>query len=77
MKAVETYRWRVRWLGRWTVTKYHASEADVRIEHPEAEVLPGTLIVREVPETAAERAALVADISLSGAQYAPGQGPRR
>jgi hypothetical protein len=51
MKRVDTYRWRVQWLGRWTTTRHHASEADIRQDHPEAMAIPGTLIVREVPET--------------------------
>lgn len=63
MKRIETYRWRTRWAGRWTITRYHASEADIRVEHPEAERVPGTLIVREVPETEEELAAAAAAMS--------------
>ena len=58
MKTVETYRWRVRWIKRWTTTSFHMSEADIRVEHPEAERVEGTLIIRQEPETAEDHIAL-------------------
>jgi hypothetical protein len=57
MKREEHHRWRIRWAGKWKTTSYHCTEADIRVEHPEAECVEGTLIVREVPETEEERAA--------------------
>lgn len=56
MKRVETYRWRVQWVGKWKTTRHHASEEDIRVEHPEAQRVDGTLIVRMLPETESERA---------------------
>ena len=67
MKRVETYRWRVLWLGKSTVTRYHATEADIRVEHPEAVPVLDTLIVRELPETDEERAQV-----LGRSGYGPG-----
>jgi hypothetical protein len=75
MRRVETYRWRIQWLGRWTTTRHHACEGDIKVEHPEATPVPGTLIVREVPETEEEYAQQVARISFGAvATPAPGIG---
>jgi hypothetical protein len=57
MKTIQTYRWRVPWLGKWTTTRHHASAEQIRIEHPEAQRVDNTLIERQVPETDGERAA--------------------
>jgi hypothetical protein len=57
MKHIEQHRWRILWAGKWKTTSYHASEEDIRVEHPEAEQVEGTLRVLEVPETDGERAA--------------------
>jgi hypothetical protein len=54
MKQVEKWTWRIRWAGRWTTTRIHYTEAEVRREHPEAERLPETRIVVDLPETEAE-----------------------
>jgi hypothetical protein len=67
MKRVETYRWRVLWLGKWTTTRHQSSEEDIRFEHPEATPVRDTLIVREIPETDEERAQM-----LSSSGYGPG-----
>jgi len=78
MRQVETYRWRVQWLGRWTTTRHHTSEEDIRVEHPEAVAVPGSLIVLEVPETDDEREALNARITFGRvATPAPGMPPLR
>jgi len=53
MKTIQTYSWRVQWLGKWT-TRHHAEEAEIRIEHPEAVPVLTTLIELQVPETKAE-----------------------
>ena len=55
MKTEETHRWRINWLGREVTTRYQATEAHIRIEHPEAVKVSGTLVVRQVPETDEER----------------------
>lgn len=55
MKTESTYRWRVQdGAGRWYTTRWNATEADIRREHPEAMALPHTRIERQVPETADE-----------------------
>ena len=36
MQTVEKWRWRIRWAGRWTSTRIHQTEAEIRAEHPEA-----------------------------------------
>jgi len=51
MKTVETYRWRYLERGRWKTTTFHCTWDDIRGENPEAEPVPGTLIVRHEPET--------------------------
>ena len=55
MKTIQTYRWRVLWLGKWTTTRHHAEEEQIRIEHPEAIRVESTLIEHQVPETNDER----------------------
>jgi len=54
MKTIQTYRWRVLWIGKWVTTRHHAEEAQIRIEHPEATPILSTLIELQVPETKAE-----------------------
>lgn len=58
MKTVETYRWRVIWIKRWITTSFHMSEADIRVEHPEAVRVEGTLVVRHEAESAEESRSL-------------------
>lgn len=58
MKTVETYRWRVLWIKRWITTSFHMSEADIRVEHPEAVRVEGTCIMRQEPETVEDHIAL-------------------
>lgn len=50
MKTVEKYLWRIRWAGRWTTTRVHFTEAEIRREHPEAERVDASRILAEVPE---------------------------
>ncbi len=57
MKQIEKWRWRIRWTGRMTTTRAHFTEAEIRVENPEAVRVEGTRVVVEVPETEAERAA--------------------
>jgi hypothetical protein len=54
MKRVELYRWRHAWAGRWITTSYQCTEEEIRMEHPEAERVEGTLQVRWLPETREE-----------------------
>ena len=52
MKLVECWRWRFRdpKSGRMCRTMYALSAAEAK-KLPEAEAIPGTLILREVPES--------------------------
>jgi hypothetical protein len=54
MKQVEKWKWRIRWAGRWTTTRIHFTEAEVRREHPEAEKIASSLVQVDLPETDAE-----------------------
>lgn len=56
MKEEIRYQWRIKWSGHWTTTRHHATEEQIRIEHPEAERLDHTRNVLMVPETAEESA---------------------
>lgn len=57
MQRIEKYRWKIRWAGRWTTTRVHFTEAEIRREHPEAERDDATRIVVELPDTDEERSA--------------------
>jgi hypothetical protein len=57
MKTVEKWLWRIRWTGRWTTTRVHFTEAEIRREHPEAERVDGSRILVDVPDTEEERQA--------------------
>jgi hypothetical protein len=66
MRPEEHHRWRCRGpSGKTYTTRFHCTEEQIRIEHPEAERVEGTLIVREVPETAEEQAAAMKATSSS------------
>lgn len=55
MKTEITHRWRVQdGRGRWYTTRWNATEADIRRQHPEAVALAHTRTERQVPETADE-----------------------
>jgi len=60
MKHENTYCWSVIDRGKRRPTLAHLTEAEVRRDYPEGEPQPiqGTLVVREVPETAEEVLAL-------------------
>ncbi len=51
MKTETTYLWRIKWAGRWTNTKYHCTEEQIRKEHPEAVCQVESKRVQQVPET--------------------------
>lgn len=54
MKEVIRYRWRTLWLGKWGVTRYHATEEEIRKTNPEAVKLEHTREVILVAETSEE-----------------------
>ena len=52
MQHVTLYFWRVRDAqGRWVTTRHRATEAQIRLSHPEAECLGGESLTIELPET--------------------------
>lgn len=51
-----TYRWKVKWLGKWVTTRYHATESAIRSEHPEAMPVEHTRSERHIPESKVEMA---------------------
>lgn len=54
MKTEELWRWPIKWTGKWTTTRHHATEAQIRKEHPEATRVEGTRIEQQIPETPEE-----------------------
>ncbi len=57
MQQIEKWRWKIRWGGRWTSTRIHYTEEQIRREHPEARKIQESRLVVDVPETPAEIAA--------------------
>ena len=51
MKTEELWRWRVKWVGKWTTTRFDATEEQIRAQHPDAIRVDGTRKLRQVPET--------------------------
>lgn len=68
MKQEITYRWRIQWAGKWTTTRHHCTEDQIRKEHPEAVCLVESKRVDMVPETDAELRELQRANSTSGFQ---------
>jgi len=66
MRREEQYRWRCRtpW-GKSFTTRHHCTWDMIREEHPEAEAVEGSLIVRLVPESPDEIAAAMRASSTS------------
>jgi hypothetical protein len=54
MKCIETYRWKRLWNGNMSATRHHCTEVEIRKNNPEAVRIEGTLILREIPESADE-----------------------
>lgn len=54
MRYVEKWLWKIRWAGRLTTTRVHFTEAEIRVEHPDAVRVDGSRIVAELPQTEAE-----------------------
>ncbi|MBE7416708.1 MAG: hypothetical protein HS128_02985 [Ideonella sp.] len=57
MRTEHLYRWRIQWGGGWVTTRHRWTEGHIRREHPEAQRVDGSLELREVPESPAEREA--------------------
>jgi hypothetical protein len=68
MQTVEKWLWRIRWAGRWTTTRVHFTEPEIRREHPEATKIEGSRVLVELPETEAE---------IQGSQRKPSPGITR
>jgi hypothetical protein len=57
MKQLELWRWRVRGVGgKVHTTRYVMTEEEALQRHPGAQRAPGTLELRDVPQTPAEMA---------------------
>jgi hypothetical protein len=54
MRQVEKWLWRIRWGGRWTTTRSHRTEEEIRVEHPEATKIEASRVVVDLPATEAE-----------------------
>lgn len=54
MRTEETFIWRVKWIGKWSNTRFHCTEEFIRKEHPEAVKVEGSLRVFTLPETPEE-----------------------
>ena len=65
MTTEHHYLWRTKWNGKGSTTRYHCTEEQVRHEHPDAQRVEGSLIVREIPETDAEVAERTRSITSS------------
>ncbi|MBC7392342.1 MAG: hypothetical protein H7340_03335 [Variovorax sp.] len=55
MKTVHYYYWKTLWNGKMSTTRHLATEDDIRKKHPEAVRVEGSLVVRQLPETEAEK----------------------
>lgn len=53
MREEELWDWRIQWKGYWTTTCDGATEAEIRLRHPEAERIEGSRFVRRVDEIGA------------------------
>jgi hypothetical protein len=53
VKQVEKWRWRIRWAGHMT-TSHHATEAEIRREHPQAVRIEESRVVVQLPDTPTE-----------------------
>lgn len=66
MKEEVRYRWRIKWAGKWTTTKAHATWEQISKEHPEATPLEYTRDMLLVPEND-EELAVIAKQNCTGA----------
>ncbi|NVO07919.1 MAG: hypothetical protein HXX19_19230 [Rhodoferax sp.] len=66
MKEEIRYRWRIKWVNKWTTTSHHATWEQISNEHPEATALEHTREVLLVPETAEELRQRMDDTCTSG-----------
>jgi hypothetical protein len=51
MKQITPYRWRTLWQGKRITTRYLATEADIKVAHPEAQRFEGSGEACTVVET--------------------------
>jgi hypothetical protein len=56
MREEIVYQWRIKWLGKWGLTRYKCTEERIRKEHMEAIMVEGSREVRLLPETPEELA---------------------
>jgi hypothetical protein len=51
MKQIEKWRWRTLWAGKMTAGKVHYTADEIKATHPEAEPVPGSMKLVDIPET--------------------------
>lgn len=51
MRTETTYLWRIKWAGRWTTTRHHCTDEQIKKEHPEAVCVVESKRVQQLPET--------------------------
>lgn len=61
MTLIEKHRWRIHWGDKVFRTRWHMTEEEARAKDPQAEKIPGTLMVITPPESSTHY------ISVSGA----------
>lgn len=70
MKTEHLYLWRhLNPWGKTVTTRYRCTEAEIRVEHPDAIAVEGSLEVRHIPETPEEVRAVHDANSAHWAQY--------
>jgi hypothetical protein len=54
MKTEIRYKWRTRWAGKWSTTRYWCTEAEMLSRHPDAIRLDHTRQELQVPDSPGE-----------------------
>lgn len=65
------YHWRIRWNGRWGMTRHKWTEEHIRREHSEAIKVPESREVRLLPSTPEEIHAAIWDTPGAGIMGKP------
>ena len=58
MKTEIRYKWRTPWAGKWSTTRYYATEEEMMRRHPDAIRLDETRQELQVPDTPEELKAI-------------------
>jgi len=71
MKRVEKWLWRTLWAGRMLAGKVYYTESEIKLVHPEAERIPGSMGLVDEPETDQERQAAVQSTRRQSRNFRP------